>query len=82
MKYAFPNRKKGTVYLQLSEKNTIITLVVGDDGVGLPEGFNIAETESLGLQLVITLVEQLGGNIEINTKKGIKYFITFEKQKL
>ena len=68
--------------MELKEKNSNITLVVGDDGVGLPKDFNINDTETLGLQLVITLVEQLGGNIEIDTTRGIKYFITFEKQKL
>lgn len=82
MKYAFPNRKKGKIYLELKEKNTNITLVVGDDGIGLPKEFNVKEAETLGLQLVMTLVEQLDGNIKIETSKGIKYFITFEKQKL
>jgi PAS domain S-box-containing protein len=82
MKYAFPQMKKGKIYLELKEKNTNITLVVGDSGVGLPKDFNVKETETLGLQLVMTLVEQLDGNIKIETNKGIKYFITFEKQKL
>lgn len=82
MKYAFLNMKKGIIYLELKEKNSNITLVVGDNGVGLPKEFNIHNTETLGLQLVITLVEQLGGIIEMDTTMGIKYFITFEKQKL
>ncbi len=68
--------------MELKEKNTNITLVVGDDGIGLPKEFNVKEAETLGLQLVMTLVEQLDGNIKIETSKGIKYFITFEKQKL
>jgi two-component sensor histidine kinase len=66
----------------LKEKNSTITLVVGDDGVGLTKDFDINQTETLGLQLVMTLIEQLEGNIKIETKQGIKYFITFEKQKL
>lgn len=82
MKYAFANKKKGTIYLELKEKNNKITLVVGDDGVGLPANFDVNKTETLGLQLVVTLVEQLEGEIKLEKKKGIKYFITFEKQKL
>lgn len=82
MKYAFEGRKKGIIYLELKEKNSTITLVVGDNGVGLTKEFDINQTETLGLQLVMTLVEQLDGNIKIETKQGIKYFITFEKQKL
>jgi PAS domain S-box-containing protein len=82
MKYAFFNTKKGTIYLELEEKNNIIMLVVGDDGVGLPQNFDVTSSETLGLQLVVTLIEQLDGKLKIENKKGIKYFITFEKQKL
>ncbi|MCE3297150.1 MAG: hypothetical protein K0R65_2864 [Crocinitomicaceae bacterium] len=82
MKYAFTGRTKGMIYLELKEKNSTIMLMVGDDGVGLPKEFDINQTETLGLQLVMTLIEQLEGNIKIETKQGIKYFITFEKQKL
>lgn len=82
MKYAFTERKKGTIYLELKNKNNIITLVVGDDGVGLPKDYDINNAETLGLQLVATLAEQLDGDINLEKTKGIKYFITFEKQKL
>lgn len=82
MKYAFINRKHGIIYLELKEKDAVITLVVGDNGVGMTKDFDWEHTETLGLQLVMTLVEQLEGNIKIETEQGIKYFITFEKQKL
>jgi PAS domain S-box-containing protein len=82
LKYAFSEVKKGNIYLELSELDNKIKLVVGDDGIGLPKNFDINHTETLGLQLVVTLVEQLDGNIKLEKTKGIKYFITFEKQKL
>ncbi|MES2589847.1 MAG: histidine kinase dimerization/phosphoacceptor domain -containing protein [Bacteroidota bacterium] len=82
MKYAFDNMKKGKIYLELKEKNNNITIVVGDNGIGLPKDFDINKSDTLGLQLVITLVEQLDGKIKLENKKGIKYFITFEKQNL
>lgn len=82
LKYAFEGKNKGNIYLELSDNKDKITLMVGDDGKGLPKNFDINQTETLGLQLVVTLVEQLDGNIRLEKKKGIKYFITFEKQKL
>ncbi len=82
MKYAFNDRTSGNIFLELKEKNNKISLIVGDDGIGLPNNFDISQSETLGLQLVITLVEQLDGDIKLENGNGIKYFITFEKQKL
>ena len=61
--------KKGKVYL-----------CVADNGVGLPEGTNYENTDSLGLQLVMALVEQVNGTIELDSEKGVKYTITFKKE--
>jgi two-component sensor histidine kinase len=43
---------------------------------------DILNSDTLGLQLVSTLVEQLEGEIQVDNSKGIKYLITFEKAKL
>lgn len=82
MKYAFLKTTKGIIYLDLKEKDNFIYLIVGDNGVGLPKDYDINSSETLGLQLVVTLVEQLDGEIKIENIGGIKYFINFEKQKL
>ena len=42
-------------------------LVVGDDGSGFPEGIDFRETDSLGLQLVTNLVDQIDGSIKLDT---------------
>ncbi|MBI2257938.1 MAG: PAS domain S-box protein [Flavobacteriia bacterium] len=84
LKYAFKENKGegGEIYLELKEIEGQIQLNIGDNGIGLPKSFTIENAETLGLQLVITLVEQLDGNIRLEKTNGIKYFITFEKQKL
>ncbi|MFZ5552936.1 MAG: PAS domain S-box protein [Bacteroidota bacterium] len=79
LKYAFPGNKKGKIDIEVKEKGKKVTLKVEDNGVGLPAGFDYSNTETLGLQLVVTLVEQLDGKMKLESKKGTGYLITFEK---
>lgn len=82
LKYAFPEGRSGEIAVQLFEKAGRIHLKIGDNGVGMPEDYDILNSDTLGLQLVSTLVEQLEGEIQVDNSEGIKYLITFEKAKL
>jgi PAS domain S-box-containing protein len=86
LKYAFPEKRakeeerefKDEISLSLCcENKGRVTLVVRDNGVGLPPGFDYRKSESLGLQLVTDLVDQLDGSIELKRKKGTAFIITF-----
>jgi two-component sensor histidine kinase len=80
LKYAFVNRKAGKIEVdfRVSEKG-VVNLTVSDDGVGLPEGFDINATKTLGLRLVKTLVEdQLDGNLNIISKDGTTFTVEFK----
>lgn len=79
LKYAFPGDKNGNIDVKASEHKNIITLIVQDDGIGLPPDLDIEKTDTLGLQLVYTLIEQLDGEIKVARKSGTKYLIKFEK---
>ena len=60
---------KLTIAIEKSAKQTIIKVI--DDGVGLPEGFNIDSSSNLGLQIVKTLTEnELKGSINISSGAG------------
>jgi len=52
-------------------------LRVSDNGAGFPAGVDFRNTESLGLQLVTTLVDQLDGTIELDREGGARFKITF-----
>lgn len=80
LKYAFPEDTKGEVFISIKEKGKTIELVIADDGVGLPDELDYQNSESLGLQLVYTLAEQLNASISVTVDKGTKYLITFDKQ--
>lgn len=93
LKYAFPNKKNGEVRIKLfsektedklnnnegkfSEKSTQYTLVVSDNGVGIPETIDIKNSETLGLQLVSILVDQLNGTIELKRDGGAEFIVKF-----
>ena len=67
-------------------------VTVKDDGIGLPKEFNYKNTETLGFQIVDTLVNQIGGSLKIDShrpgkrgsktqKSGIEVSIEFKEPK-
>ncbi|NOQ72312.1 MAG: PAS domain S-box protein [Crocinitomix sp.] len=82
LKYAYPEEIGGEIQIEIKEKEGKINIRVEDFGVGLPEGFKIEDSDSLGLGLVDTLVDQIDGELILKTGNGTKYLIIFEKQDL
>ncbi len=72
LKYAFPGTQKGQLTITYRVLNSQkIELKVSDDGVGFKDGFDWQQTESLGLNLVKTLVQdQMDGRLTISNEKG------------
>ncbi len=59
------------VHVALHHSDDLLRVTVSDDGVGLPAGFRIEDTTSLGLSIVRGLVEsQMGGTIRMRTADG------------
>lgn len=79
MKYAFVDIPEPKLNVKIEEENDNISIWIEDNGIGLPDDFNIDETDSLGLQLVQTLTDQLDGTLEMKSGEGTKYLLTFEK---
>ena len=78
MKYAFPKGRDGEVRISVGLEEDTAKLVLADTGVGIPEDFDWRNTDSLGLQLVKSLVEdQLQGTIDLDRTHGTKWTITF-----
>ncbi|HSB52491.1 MAG TPA: histidine kinase dimerization/phosphoacceptor domain -containing protein, partial [Dissulfurispiraceae bacterium] len=79
LKHAFPPGGKGEIWISLHpDEGGAFTLVIGDDGIGFPEGLDFRNTESLGLQLVNTLVEQLDGSIDLDRSHGTEFRISWK----
>jgi two-component sensor histidine kinase len=81
LKHAFPNGKTGTISIELNEEKDCVLLGIMDDGIGLPDTLDINNTETLGLQLMFSLVEQLDAKLDIKSDRGTEYLITFERLK-
>ena len=56
---------------------TDFVLTVSDNGVGIPGDLDIEYLDSLGLQLVASLVEQLDGRLEMKRCEGTEFTIRF-----
>lgn len=77
-KYAFPDCRVGEIYITLRQEAAGgCVLIVGDTGVGLPDGLDVRATKSLGWQLVCLLTEQLRGTIELEGHGGTTVTISF-----
>jgi two-component sensor histidine kinase len=79
LKYAFPKGRSGEIEIHFSQTRKYTQLRVSDNGVGLPPNFDFKETQSLGLQLVATLTDQLQGKIQLRSKPGTTFIITFPR---
>ena len=78
LKYAFPAGRKGEIAIQVgADEGGFITMALSDDGVGLPRWLDFRNSESLGMQLVNTLTDQLGGTIELDRAKGTAFTVRF-----
>lgn len=80
LKYAFPELRKGQITIDLQEKDeSEYLLSIHDNGIGIPEEVNIANTNSLGLKLIKILSEQLGGGAELIRDGGTEFRISFKR---
>ncbi|WP_164928851.1 PAS domain-containing protein [Gloeobacter violaceus] len=77
LKHAFARDKRNRIGVRLSQSEQTVTLLVEDNGSGLPADFDPAKLESLGLQLVNDLALQLGGSVVFSGAQGTSVRVTF-----
>jgi PAS domain S-box-containing protein len=80
LKHAFPDGRNGQLEIGLQQvPGDGYVLQVIDDGVGFPEGLDFRKTETLGMQIISTLVEQIDGRLELNREKGSAFRLEFNE---
>lgn len=81
-KHAFGTQKKGTIFLEMNQKNKSIYLTVRDNGAGFPEEFSFKNKKSLGMSLINTLVNQLGAELKMYNKNGAVFEMVFDQEEV
>ena len=81
LKHAFPADKEGEIRIILRSTAAGIELRVSDNGVGMPEAFDFRKTNTLGFQLVTSIIaQQLQGTIELRQNDpGTEVVIRFKE---
>jgi two-component sensor histidine kinase len=80
LKHAFPDSKSGEIEIIFHKQDENYLLEVKDNGIGFPEDINYQNTDSLGLQIVNNLTEQIDGKMEVNTISGTSFKIIFKEE--
>lgn len=82
MKHAFPDAQSGEITIDFHKMDGNYLLQVSDDGVGFPEDLDFQKTDSLGLQLVNSLVGQIDATIRLDRSHGTSFTIKFKEMEL
>jgi len=91
LKHAFPGRANGEIAVcaraeseQFGDNSRegipaqrFLDLVIRDNGIGLPAGIDFRKTETLGMQLVSALAQQLDGTIDVEVGPGTTFRMRF-----
>lgn len=77
-KHGFPDGRSGTIRITLTDLNGgFRELVIADDGIGLPDGFDMAKGKGLGMQIIRSLAGQLGGTAAFENSPGATFRMKF-----
>ena len=78
MKYAFKGRSEGIIKISAVKNKNIISLEIEDNGIGLPENFDVKRDSGFGLDLVQMLALQIDGVLHIKSSNGVKILLEIE----
>ena len=76
LKHGFPDGK-GEVFIKLKTVEDKYEMTVSDNGIGFPKDLDFRNTDSLGLQLINNLVNQIDGEIKLIRNHGTEFRIIF-----
>jgi PAS domain S-box-containing protein len=82
MKYAFAGKDDGLISISASLKNNTVSIIICDNGIGMPESVDFDHSTGFGLMLVGALTKQLNGTIRIERENGTKIILEFENRSI
>ena len=78
MKYAFEGRSDGLIKVSASLRNNIVSLIIQDNGKGIPESVDFGNSTGFGLMLINMLTRQLGGTVRMERENGTRIILEFK----
>ena len=82
LRHAFPGDRKGEIYIFFNRLGDKYTLIIKDNGIGIPETADFENMTGLGMQLIKILTSQLRGTVELKQDKGTEFVIKFKEIQL
>lgn len=79
--HAFPNDRKGEIIVDLQRDGDAFILKTSDNGVGIPQDIDFKKADTLGFQLINSLVNQLDGQMKMDTNNGTTFTLKFKELK-
>ncbi len=80
LKHAFPHDREGVISISGGDEGGLMTLIVRDNGIGIPAEFDWKNTTSLGMRLVTSLIDQVDGTVTLDRKGGTTFTITLRRK--
>lgn len=80
LEHGLKDSTDGKIEIRFYKNNGTYCLSIKDNGVGLPEGFSIESSESLGLLLVSNLAKQINAAFELRNENGVNAVICIDKE--
>jgi two-component sensor histidine kinase len=78
LKHAFPDNLKGEIVISFGKAACGSQILhFKDNGIGFPEAIDFRNTSTLGMQIVMNLVDQLDGEIEMRREPGTEFIFQF-----
>ncbi len=76
-KHAFAGKVKGIIEIEIQKEGATLSMRVVDDGIGMKQSTDIANSSTLGLTLVHSLVNQINGDLILENTQGTTFHLTF-----
>lgn len=73
--HAFRNDSEGKIEVRMQKDEQDYLLTVKDNGVGLPDGFELEKQDSMGMWIIRELAENLGGKLQVESHSGTSFIV-------
>lgn len=77
LKHAFPGQDQGFIWVSVTLKNDQVSLIIRDNGIGIPKSINFENSPGFGLTLIEMLSRQIDGSVRIDRENGTKIILEF-----